>query len=75
MQREANPLGRELIPEPLDALPLPARHTQVAPPYADVPHGQRPVTLTPSRNDASSPASRLIVVEHWDEEHTMLPKK
>jgi serine/threonine protein kinase/WD40 repeat protein len=59
----------------LDALYFSGGNTQVARTYDVVPDGQRLVMIKPSRNDASSAASGLIVVEHWDEELKMLTKK
>ena len=59
----------------LDALYFSGGNTQVARTYDVVPDGQRLVMIKPSRNDASSAASGLIVVEHWDEELKVLTKK
>ena len=59
----------------LDALYFSGGNTQVARTYDVVPDGQQLVMIKPSRIDASSAASGLIVVEHWDEELKMLTKK
>ena len=59
----------------LDALYFSGGNTQVARTYDVMPDGQRLVMIKPSRIDASSAASGLIVVEHWDKELNMLTKK